>query len=168
MIRLCLLHSLLVLAAASPLQAQSYFDPYGHGWEFGTPVPHGERDERSELRRADTQRSSGQSTQDVAGLTDDNPPQNIVNCWMTTSGPLVNDVVVEVRFVVGSDRRVVPGSLRLVSAIGGDEEDQRMAFEAARRAILRCELQGYTVPDLDENGEREVIITFDPRTNRAD
>ena len=52
------------------------------------------------------------------------------------------------------------GSIRLVEAVGGDEDAIQQAFEAARRAIIRCEGDGY--PDDLEAGEQTLSFSFNP------
>ena len=166
--RLFALPSLFVLAFTSSLQAQVHFDPHGHGWEFGTPVAPGENNEATQVPSADEKPSSARAGHDFPGINGENPLQNIVACWNVNPSSPEGQIVLEVRFIVGGDGRVVPSSLELVSASGGDERQQTIAYVIARRAIMRCQQNGYTVPDPDENGEREVIMTFDPRSNNAD
>ena len=52
--------------------------------------------------------------------------------------------------------------MRQVSVDGGTSGSQSIAFEAARRAILRCGASGYDLPADKYDQWREVEITFDP------
>ena len=56
-------------------------------------------------------------------------------------------------------------TVRLVGAEGGSDAAAALAFEAARRAILRCALQqdGYRLPAEKYARWREIIIEFRPQ-----
>lgn len=166
--RLRPLPPLFVLVFTSSLQAQVHFDTHGYGWEFGTPVAPGENNEATQVPPANEKPSSARTERDLPKINGDNPPQSIVACWNVNPSSPEGQIVLEVRFIVGGDGLVVPSSMELVSASGGDERQQTIAYVIARRAIMRCQQNGYTVPNPDENGEREVIMTFDPRLNDAD
>ena len=56
----------------------------------------------------------------------------------------------------------VDGDVRLIGAEGGDGAAQQAAFQAARRAILRCQSDGYPLPADKYDQWREVEMTFDP------
>jgi hypothetical protein len=56
----------------------------------------------------------------------------------------------------------VDGDVRQVSASGGDADAIEIAFQAARRAILRCQSGGYKLPADKYDEWKEVEITFDP------
>jgi hypothetical protein len=56
----------------------------------------------------------------------------------------------------------VDGDVRQVSATGGDVGATEIAFQAARRAILRCQSGGYKLPADKYDQWKEVEITFDP------
>lgn len=54
------------------------------------------------------------------------------------------------------------GDMRLVSA-DGDKSEADIAFEAARRAILRCQSSGgYQLPADKYDQWAEVVVSFDP------
>lgn len=87
------------------------------------------------------------------------------SCWVVDTGAASANVTVEVGFSLGRDGKVQSGP-DLLSATGGDGSAQRAAFEAARRAILRCQRNGYELP-ADKYGQwQNVVITFDPRGMR--
>ena len=82
-------------------------------------------------------------------------------CWVVDTGAASANVTVEVGFSLSRNGKVESG-LTLISATGGDSAAQRAAFEAARRAILRCQSGGYDLP-ADKYGQwKDVVITFDP------
>lgn len=58
------------------------------------------------------------------------------------------------------------GSIRMISASGGGESATSQAFEAARRAILRCAGDGYGLPPEKYDHWRDIEITFNPEGMR--
>ncbi|MEK6216507.1 MAG: energy transducer TonB, partial [Boseongicola sp.] len=52
--------------------------------------------------------------------------------------------------------------IRQVSAAGGDAATQRAAFDAARRAILRCQKGGFPLPVEKYEHWRDIEMTFNP------
>ena len=57
----------------------------------------------------------------------------------------------------------VLGDVRQLSASGGDANAVSTAFQAARRAILRCQApNGYQLPPEKYDQWKDVVITFDP------
>ena len=82
-------------------------------------------------------------------------------CWVVDTGAASANVTVEVGFSLTRSGTVESGPT-LISATGGTDTAQRAAFEAARRAILRCQNGGYDLP-ADKYGQwKDVVITFDP------
>jgi len=62
--------------------------------------------------------------------------------------------------------KVKPGSLRLVSSQGGADSATKTAFQAARRAVLRCQKGGYNLPTDKYEHWREIEMTFNPEKMR--
>ena len=60
--------------------------------------------------------------------------------------------------------RKVAGDVRLVSSSGGDAGAAEVAFQAARRAVLRCQSQGAGFPLPPEKFAtwQSMELTFDP------
>lgn len=86
-----------------------------------------------------------------------NALQRVAECWSVPAG--ADWPAVTVAFSLTGAGRVVDGSIRLVDATGTEAEV--IAFEAARRAILRCQgAGGYDLPA--DAPSREVQLTFDP------
>ena len=83
-------------------------------------------------------------------------------CWNVDPGSVAARVTIVVQFSLDQSGKVV-GDVRQVSADGGDAGAVRTAFQAARRAILRCQNpNGYQLP-ADKYGQwKDVEITFDP------
>ncbi len=93
----------------------------------------------------------------------------IQRCWNVDVGSEAADVTISVRFAMNSDNTVVSGSLRQISASGGSPAAQRTAFEWARRAILRCQVEGggYDLPVEKYAQWQQVVVTFNPREMRV-
>ncbi len=88
-------------------------------------------------------------------------------CWNV--GVLSTDaqqVTVTVAFSMTPSARHEQGSIRMVSASGGSETAVQQAFEAARRAIIRCEGDGYGLPPEKYDAWRDIEITFNPEGMR--
>ena len=82
-------------------------------------------------------------------------------CWNVDPGSEAARATITVGFTLDQSGRV-QGDVRLLSADGGSDGAQSIAFQAARRAILRCQRDGYQLPADKYDQWREVEITFDP------
>ncbi|MCB5200096.1 hypothetical protein LGQ03_12675 [Loktanella sp. TSTF-M6] len=83
-------------------------------------------------------------------------------CWNVDPGSQAAMVTMTVAFDLDQSGRVT-GDVRQVGAMGGDAAATEIAYQAARRAILRCQGQdGYDLPAEKYDQWREVEITFDP------
>jgi len=83
-------------------------------------------------------------------------------CWNVDPGSVAARVTMEVAFSLDQTGRV-QGDVRQLSATGGDANAVNTAFQAARRAILRCQNpNGYQLPPEKYDQWRDVVITFDP------
>ena len=81
-------------------------------------------------------------------------------CWNVDPGSQAARVTMTVGFSLLPDGRV-DGDVRQVSASGGDADAIEIAFQAARRAILRCQSGGYKLPADKYDEWKEVEVTFD-------
>lgn len=81
-------------------------------------------------------------------------------CWNVDPGSVASRVIVEVGFSLDRAGKVT-GDVRLLGS-DGDQSATETAFQAARRAILRCQRDGYQLPADKYDQWREVVITFDP------
>ncbi len=87
----------------------------------------------------------------------------VSSCWNVGSlstDALATTVVVAVE--MAENATPVSGSIRMLSFEGGSEAGARQAFEAARRAIIRCGARGYNLPREKYAQWREIEMTFDP------
>ena len=91
---------------------------------------------------------------------------SVQQCWNVDVGSQAANVVVTLGMSLDRDARVVGGSLRLLSAQGGDARAQNAAFEAARRAVLRCQRGGFDLPIEKYDHWRDIEMTFNPEKMR--
>ena len=87
----------------------------------------------------------------------------VSQCWNV--GSLSTDAL-GTTVVVGVDMeqsgKPVAGSIRLVDFSGGSQLAAQQAFEAARRAIIRCGSKGFPLPVEKYAEWREIEMTFNP------
>lgn len=91
----------------------------------------------------------------------------VSRCWNV--GSLSTDAlqtVVVVGFSLNRDGTIVPGSLRMLDSSGGSAGAAKQAFDAARRAILRCGAKGYDLPADKYAHWKDIEITFNPERMR--
>lgn len=67
---------------------------------------------------------------------------------------------------MNQDGTPVIGSIRMLSASGGGDAAARQAFEAAKRAIIRCSSRGYDLPQEKYSQWQDIEMTFDPMRSR--
>ncbi len=85
----------------------------------------------------------------------------VKECWNV--GALSTDAlhtIVTIGMTMTPDGK--PGDLRLIGTEGGSDASAQQAFEAGRRAILRCAKGGYPLPSEKYEQWKEIEITFDP------
>ncbi|WP_299611386.1 energy transducer TonB [uncultured Tateyamaria sp.] len=91
----------------------------------------------------------------------------VSNCWNVgslSSEALQTTVVVTVDMT--QDGKPVIPSIRLASSSGGSQAAAQQAFEAARRAIIRCTRDGYDLPAEKYGQWKEIEMTFNPERMR--
>ena len=82
-------------------------------------------------------------------------------CWNVDPGSQAARVTLTVGFSLTQAGKV-DGDVRQIAATGGDASATNIAFQAARRAILRCGASGYELPADKYAQWKDVEITFDP------
>ncbi|MBY6048189.1 hypothetical protein [Vannielia litorea] len=123
--------------------------------------------------------SEGQSASEPANTTPSRsgPPMTagekdalrvaVQQCWNV--GSLSTDALrVTVTVLVAMNENGTPdnGSIRMVGSDGGSDDAVRQAFEAARRAIIRCGSRGFPLP-AEKYGEwAEIEMVFNPEKMR--
>lgn len=90
----------------------------------------------------------------------------VQNCWVVDVGSQASNVTVIVGMDMEPDGRVVAGSLRLAGSSGGEGRAVETAFQSARRAILRCQKDGYDLPSEKYEQWRQIEMTFNPKDMR--
>lgn len=91
----------------------------------------------------------------------------VSTCWNVGSlSTEAQGTTVVVGFDMTPEGRPVDGSLRLISSKGGGTLAAQQAFEAARRAILRCGANGYNLPVESYDDWRQVELVFNPEGMR--
>ena len=91
----------------------------------------------------------------------------VQDCWNV--GALSSEALrVTVTIEVQMNREGVPeqNSVRMLSNTGGSDTAIRQAYEAARRAVLRCGGSGYDLPAESYDYWRTIEITFNPEDMR--
>lgn len=84
-------------------------------------------------------------------------------CWNFASlSTEAARVTVEIAMSMTPDAKPVASSLRMISHNGPDEATALQAYEVARRAILRCQGEGYPLPAEKYDQWREIEMTFNP------
>lgn len=83
-------------------------------------------------------------------------------CWNVDPGARSARVKVTVGFSLDRDGKVAGNDVRLIRAEGGDSGTQRAAYDAARRAVLRCQRGGYDLPVEKYERWRDIEMTFNP------
>ncbi|RFP90142.1 energy transducer TonB [Rhodobacteraceae bacterium 63075] len=91
----------------------------------------------------------------------------VSRCW--NLGALSTDAMA-VTIVVGLDMtreaKPVIGSINLISSEGGSDAAARQAYEAARRAIIRCGSGGYDLPAEKYDRWKTIEMKFNPESMR--
>ncbi|MGH1576427.1 cell envelope biogenesis protein TolA [Planktotalea sp.] len=90
----------------------------------------------------------------------------VQNCWVVDVGSQAANVSVVVGMSMDLRGKVIPGSLRLVSSKGGEGVAIETAYQAARRAVLRCQQEGYDLPEEKYEQWKEIEMTFNPKDMR--
>lgn len=87
----------------------------------------------------------------------------VSSCWNVGSlstDALATTVVIGVE--MEQSGKPISSSIKLVSSSGGSQSGAQQAFEAARRAIIRCGARGFPLP-VEKYGEwRDIEMTFNP------
>jgi len=87
----------------------------------------------------------------------------VSSCWNV--GSLSTDALgttVVVGVSMTQDGKPVTSSIQLVSSAGGSAGAAKQAFEAARRAIIRCGARGFPLPVEKFSQWRDIEMTFNP------
>lgn len=92
---------------------------------------------------------------------------SVSKCWNV--GSLSTEALkttVEVSVSLDPDGRPKTGTIRMVSSTGGSTGAAKQAYEAARRAIIRCGAKGFKLPSDKYDHWRDIVMTFNPEKMR--
>lgn len=92
---------------------------------------------------------------------------SVSSCWNVGSlstEALGTTVVVGVS--LSQDGKPDVGTIRMLSSTGGSSTAAKQAFEAARRAIIRCGAKGFQLPPEKYGQWRDIEMTFNPERMR--
>ena len=87
----------------------------------------------------------------------------IGRCWVVDVGKESAMVTVTVEFEMTKQGKVIAPTVKMIGYAGGNLANAELAFQAARRAVLRCQKGGYKLPIEKYERWRKVSVTFDPR-----
>ncbi len=87
-------------------------------------------------------------------------------CWNVDNGSAAARVTVTIGFSLDRAGKVVQGSLDLITTSEGDGIAKKAAFEAARRAIIRCGAKGFDLPLEKFSQWQDIEMTFNPEGMR--
>lgn len=91
----------------------------------------------------------------------------VQGCWNVGSlSSAAQQVTVTLWVTLSPEGKPDATSIRLLSSSGGDKAAVSHAYEAARRAIIRCGLKGYDLPKDKYAQWREIEMTFNPERMR--
>lgn len=90
----------------------------------------------------------------------------VQKCWNVDPSSKARNVTVTLKMEMQKNGRVLPSTIELVNFTGGSDVFAKEAFQQARRAILRCQKEGYELPAKKYEHWRNVEITFDPTSMR--
>ncbi|WP_343501791.1 cell envelope biogenesis protein TolA [Alloyangia pacifica] len=90
----------------------------------------------------------------------------VQKCWVVDVGSQAANVTVTVSMDMEPGGRVVSSSLRMIGSSGGDASAAETAFQNARRAILRCQADGYPLPADKYDQWKTIEMTFNPEQMR--
>lgn len=89
----------------------------------------------------------------------------VKKCWVVDIGSDAANVTVTLGFKMGRDGKAKPGSIRLIKSNAARDSSAKIAFQAARRAILRCQRGGYALPQNFDHSTY-VELEFNPENMR--
>ena len=90
----------------------------------------------------------------------------VLNCWAVNIGSRAANVSVILSMDMQPDGKVVASSMEMIGYKDGNQSDANVAFQAARRAVLRCQKAGYDLPKEKYEHWRNIELTFDPNEMR--
>lgn len=91
---------------------------------------------------------------------------SVQGCWVVDQGSLAASVTVTLAFELTRDGRVAGNEVIMIGNSGGTPAAVQAAYESARRAVLRCQSDGFPLPAEKYDQWRLVEMTFNPAEMR--
>ncbi len=161
-------------ARPQPPEPQVDPDPAPQVAETGEPAPAPETDPLADVIGAALAEANNQTAEEPRPAS--GPPLTrekgeglrvaVQRCWNVDVGSEASNVTVIIGMTMGRDGKL-DGPPKLLSGEGGPDRAVKVAFEAARRAILRCQGDGYNLPIGKYDHWREIEIIFRPEDMRT-
>lgn len=89
--------------------------------------------------------------------------EQVKKCWVIDRGSMAAELSVLVGVSFKPDGKVEPNSVKLLQSSSQNSNLTNVAYQAARRAILRCQKGGYDLPATYYSAWRKMEILFDPK-----
>jgi len=90
----------------------------------------------------------------------------VQQCWNVNPSSEAARITVVISFAMEKGGQPLLNTIRLVSASKGAESAKRSAYDAARRAIIRCANGGYKLPVEKFDHWSDIEMTFNPEKMR--
>ena len=104
----------------------------------------------------------------IVSLEEDTIRLKVALCWNVGGlSSVALQVTVKVGFSMLADGKLDKASIRQVSASGGSGDAVRQAYEAARRAIIRCGARGFDLPANKVDPGLEIVMEFNAEQMRV-
>ncbi|MDQ7070760.1 MAG: energy transducer TonB [Rhodobacterales bacterium] len=112
------------------------------------------------------QASSAPSGPPLTNAEENGLRRAVSECWVVDVGGRSANVSVTLGFSLDRAGKIIGGTLRLIRSEGASGAAADTAFNAARRAVLRCQKGGYKLPVDKYDHWREIEMTFNPEKMR--
>ena len=89
----------------------------------------------------------------------------VKKCWVVDIASPAANVTVKLGFQLKADGKVKAGSIRLLEHNAEKNSWAKTAFQAARRAIIRCQKGGFNIPEGFDTST-QLTLEFNPETMR--
>jgi hypothetical protein len=89
----------------------------------------------------------------------------VKKCWVVDIASPAANVTVKLGFQLKADGKVKAGSIRLLEHNAKKNSWAKTAFQAARRAIIRCQKGGFNIPEGFDTST-QLTLEFNPETMR--
>lgn len=93
---------------------------------------------------------------------------DVKRCWhLGQNSPEAQRTVVVISVEMNRDGTPQNNTIRLIRSNNAGSEAERIAFEAARRAIIRCGARGFPLPPEKFGRWQDIEMTFNPESMRT-